>query len=139
MTNGWKASPRKTGLTRDEETAVVGVLREHWEQIAATAYLGYLTQGRGIMYMEIDLRVPATDDILGGKGMLYLSERAVLDRVGEWPDEPIAKKVRTYDPETEVFMVVRWEPGRYSMFPVQAPHLSPKEAYEQGRRIAPSA
>jgi hypothetical protein len=78
-------------------------IRDHWDDSAARAYAGYLSEGRGALVFCL----PEAND----EGFIpgaYVSEGSELHtKLGGWPANEVAKMVATYDPEKElVFMII---------------------------------
>lgn len=105
-------------------------IRECWDDSAARAYAGYLSEGRGALMFSL----PEAND----EGFIpgaYVSEGSEIHtKLGGWPCNEAAEMVANYDPETQlVFMIIQpdfavdcyladFEPSPLEAF--QSSHLS---------------
>lgn len=78
-------------------------IRDYWDDLAAKAYAGYLSEGRGALVFSL----PEAND----EGFIpgaYVSEGSELHtKLGGWPAKKATEMIATYDPEEElVFMFI---------------------------------
>jgi hypothetical protein len=97
----------------DEECAKL--IESQWESIAAFAWNGFVSQGRGIVFLnEND---PGARLIQRAEGKLpplavcYVSETQAAE-TGGWQSDEIETKVSNYNPGRQVVIVIMYESGR---------------------------
>ena len=114
-------------------------IRREWQRLAALAWNGYRTQGRGAVVVDMAL-VPEQE--LGVSGLMvpthYLAEGSTLLRIwGGWPCVGIAQAVSNYDPETEVVFVALGAETEFSYYRFKdIDGVAPVEAARAAERLA---
>jgi hypothetical protein len=116
----------------DTPDAHVTFIRSHWGDLAAFAWGKYLSEGRGVVVVDLmrasksagSLQVPTYYVADGG-------ER--LSTIGGWPNDEIAEVVREYDPDRDVvFIFVRLNGNVFHYN--ASDELTPPRAYEARRK-----
>ncbi len=124
----------RSGRIEDLDTpdAHVTFIRSQWCDFAAFAWGKYLTEGRGVVVVDLmkasksgeNLQVPAYYVADG-------SER--LSKRGGWPNAEIAEVVKEYDPEQDVVIIFLRLDG--DVFHYNASdELTPPRAYQTKRK-----
>ncbi len=103
-----------------EDEALVAWIDAHWEELAAFAWRGYLTQGRGVVLVE---RAGHGEVVVG-----YETPSVAAADGAAWPDD-LQEALVAYTPTTDVLFLVEPE-GAGTLIGMRAapPCLSPWEA-----------
>ncbi len=93
--------------------------------ISATSWDGYQKAGRGAVLIDAE-----TLDKLEvvERPLVYVSEQEAQETRGGWPSEQAAGMIKTYQPDSEVIVIIRWR-GEVGAFRFKPP-ISPPVAYE---------
>jgi hypothetical protein len=97
----------KEGMDR---RALMRFIEEHWEDLSAQAWKGYLEQGRGALVIKLDEMV-----LLGGNfSVQYIDERETFRQQmmhGQWAvmkSHEHLQIVNEYDPERQIVLIFEW-------------------------------
>ncbi len=92
---------KSDAATAAAREAMLDWIETHWEVLAALAWRGYVTEGRGIVLLR-------GDDWRGEVAAAYQTAAIALQTGVGWPDELVAA-VQHYTPATDIIFVVPHE------------------------------
>ena len=81
--------------------AMLDWIETHWNTLAALAWRGYVTEGRGIVPLQ-------GDDWHGDMAAAYQTAATALQAGAGWPNE-LVTAVQDYTPATDIIFVVQHE------------------------------
>lgn len=95
-------------------------LAANWEALAAVAWRGFLSSGRGVLQVKESMFINAPQgDVLIGQ-VVYVHE----------PSGEVGELVRQYDPELEIVCTIIGGGGATHSYQLRGP-VAPPEAYER--------
>ncbi len=95
------------------------------ELISATSWDGYQRKGRGVIFIDGET---ADNPASAGSPLAYVSEKEAQETREGWPFENMADMVKTYNPDSEVIVLIKWR-GEFGIYRFKPP-ISPPAAYE---------
>jgi len=116
----------------DFPEAFLNYLDANWDLLAASAYQGYLLQGRGVLWVDWLNQLPITSR-LSDVGVIYLTPHSRLAReiFAEGMSKELRRLIGKYSPELAI--VIYWSDGEINRGREVAVGgaATPSEAYER--------
>ncbi len=104
--------------------AMLDWIETHWNTLAALAWRGYVTEGRGIVLLQ-------GDDWHGEVAAAYQTVETALRTCTGWPDQ-LVEAVQNYTPATDIIFVVQHDRTSTLLGMRATPaQVAPREAGQQ--------